>query len=115
MKESPFLCPKGIQYGSVDKTTLPLGTAPRVRDKKWLRSAKDKACEVCGSTDGVVAAHFNVAGTVGTGIKAGDDQTAFLCQKHHQEADSSLNRAEWWGLNICRKLLADRYRSETNG
>lgn len=115
MKQSPFLCPKGVELGHIDKTTLANGTPKRVRDPKWLASAKDKPCEACGSWDGVVAAHFNTAGNSGMAQKAGDDQTAFLCFRCHMEADQSPTKLEWWALKIMTGLLAYRYRRETNG
>lgn len=115
MKKSPFLSPKGIAPGSIDKAALAIGPAQRIRDPKWLASAKDRPCEACGSWEGVVAAHFNTACNSGMAQKAGDDQTAFLCFRCHMEADQSPTRLEWWALKIMPGLLAYRHRRETDG
>ena len=61
------------------------------RNKKLLAAAKDQPCVLCGSRGTTVAAHANsVALGKGTGIKAPDYYTAWLCQYHHNMVDGRL-------------------------
>jgi hypothetical protein len=67
------------------------------RNKKLLRAAKDQPCVLCGSVGTTIAAHANsVALGKGTGIKAPDYYTAWLCQYHHDMADGRIRLDSHW-------------------
>lgn len=59
------------------------------RSKKLLQSARDQSCVLCGRNDGTtVAAHVrSVQLGSGTGIKAPDCLTAWLCHECHDGVD----------------------------
>lgn len=80
----------------------------RVRDEKYRKSAREQPCMVCGSMGTTVLAHINIAGNFGMGLKAGDDESLFLCHEHHTDLDTSSNRAEWLVRFV---LLPDRRRA----
>jgi hypothetical protein len=63
------------------------------RSPKLLRAARDRQCQRCGARDGVSAAHANsVALGKGTGIKVGDQLTAWLCRPCHDLVDGRAGR-----------------------
>lgn len=63
------------------------------RNKKLLASARDQRCTICGGKDGVVACHANsVALGKGTGSKAPDYYTAWMCQVCHALYDGRAGR-----------------------
>lgn len=79
----------------------------RVRDKAYQRRAQHMNCAVpeCYDTETVVLAHINIAGNFGRALKAGDDESLYLCRKHHDEFDDRLAsstgaRCEWIVRNI---------------
>jgi hypothetical protein len=79
------------------------------RSRKLLDLAKGQPCVMCGTEDGTtVAAHSNlIEHGKGTGIKAHDGMTAWLCMKCHYELDQggNLTKAERRELTltaICR-------------
>lgn len=58
------------------------------RSKKLLEAARDQACVLCDAMGTTVACHANsVALGKGTGIKAPDYYTAYLCQDCHSLVD----------------------------
>jgi hypothetical protein len=62
----------------------------RFRSKKLTDSAENQPCVLCGNTGTTVSAHANsVALGKGTGIKAPDYYTAWLCHKCHYDIDDS--------------------------
>jgi hypothetical protein len=63
------------------------------RSPKLLKSANGQPCVLCGATGSTVAAHANsVALGKGTGIKAPDFYTAFVCGHHHSLIDGREGR-----------------------
>lgn len=82
------------------------------RSHKLLRSAEGQACVICGSVGTTVPAHANsVALGKGTGIKAPDYYTAWVCQVHHDMIDGRrpldpafVDRFELWTLAYLRTV-----------
>lgn len=65
------------------------------RSQKWLQAVRDIGrCVLCGSTQGIQAAHRNKG--KGMGIKTDDCATACLCHQCHSEIDngSSMTKEE---------------------
>lgn len=61
------------------------------RNQKLLDAAEGQPCVICDSTETTVAAHANsVALGKGTGIKAPDYFTAWVCQRHHDMIDGRV-------------------------
>lgn len=84
------------------------------RSKKLLRAARDQDCKLCGKNNGTtVAAHIrSVTLGSGTGIKAPDCLTAWLCQECHDNIDGRNNmlykdeREKGWQLAFARTVVA---------
>jgi hypothetical protein len=79
------------------------------RSKTLRDSAKDQACVLCGARGTTVAAHANsVALGKGTGIKAPDYHTAWLCQRCHFAVDagplSHAEKQELWTRAFVRTV-----------
>ena len=91
-------------------TPPPRQREPRARDRKYLDSFRDTACEACGANDGtVVPAHM----TIGWGRrseKPHDYLVAGLCFACHGIADGGnwTERARLW-LEVLRTLMRKRY------
>lgn len=72
---------------------------PKVRDRKYLDSARDRACLICGIRGDVVFHHLRLSDKAGTGTKACDDEVLNLCHRHHLEIHQNekdfLKRYEW--------------------
>lgn len=90
-----------------------------VRDPAYRRSAKGRECDVPGCTDQetVVLAHIRIAGNCGTGLKPPDDESLFLCRRHHDEMDGrgtglggSIAMTLWIVRNIVIPLRRENYR-----
>lgn len=63
------------------------------RSPKLLKSAEGQPCQLCGSVGTTIAAHANsVALGKGTGIKAPDFYTAWMCQHHHDLYDGRIGK-----------------------
>lgn len=61
-----------------------------VRSRKWLEAVRSVGYFVlCGSTDGIQAAHRNEG--KGMGVKAHDHMAACLCHRCHHEIDNGKN------------------------
>lgn len=61
------------------------------RSPTLLRSADGQPCVICGSIGTTVAAHANsVALGKGTGIKAPDFYTVWVCERHHAMIDGRI-------------------------
>ncbi len=92
----------------------------RIRDKAYRDSARDRYCQACfyarrPDDETTVLAHINIVGNFGRGLKAGDDESVFLCARHHQEFDTDPNRCEWLVRNILlpqRKAAYRRWKVE---
>lgn len=103
--------------GRIDKSVLAFGEPERIRDDAYTRSAQNRACECCGFMDGqsVVACHVNY-GMGGGKLKAGDDQTLFLCTSCHSAMDTDPRGIPVWILeNIVRPWMARRYMAWLSG
>lgn len=78
------------------------------RSKTLLESAEGQRCMICGATGTTVAAHANsVALGKGTGIKAPDFYTAWLCDVCHALVDGrlgKLTKAEKWDMWVTAYL-----------
>lgn len=104
----------------IDKSVLSIGEPERIRDKPYRDSAKHRncmACELAGRVAApgtVVLAHINIAGNFGRGLKAGDDESVFLCDPCHRgsEADTDGDRAKWLVRNILIPMRKKAYRNE---
>lgn len=58
------------------------------RSQKLLDAAENQPCVICGAIGTTVAVHANsVALGKGTGIKAPDYFTVWVCQVHHEMID----------------------------
>lgn len=101
----------------------------RIVDKAYRRSAQHRHCMVrhpdtgdyCTGT-GVVLCHIRIAGNAGTGMKPSDDESLFLCSRHHDEMDdrivSELGRNLWLVRNVYipeRKAAYRAYKIGTGG
>jgi Protein of unknown function (DUF1364) len=63
------------------------------RSPKLLKSAEGQPCMICGSVGTTIAAHANsVALGKGTGIKAPDFYTAWMCQVCHDLYDGRIGK-----------------------
>lgn len=111
-----LMFPKGQRYGRVDKSALPIGTPPRVKDKAYRDSAKGRECERCGKpghTGEVVAAHVRTGLEGGTSYRPSDDLVVFLCSPCHLLAKDAQERhpgADWWLNEIFKPWLRRRYQ-----
>jgi len=96
----------------IDSSMLPFGKAARVRDDAYKRSAEQRPCDACGhGGDGsVVLAHISIDGNAGTGIKAPDDQAAFLCDECHREFDTQPDKWRWLVTNVLLPMLRKRHQ-----
>jgi hypothetical protein len=83
------------------------------RNKKLLNAVRDQPCVLCGSLGTTVAAHANsVALGKGTGIKAPDYYTAWVCQHCHDVIDGRSpvsgtvyrDRQEMWTVAFLRTV-----------
>lgn len=101
----------------IDKSALAIGEPERIRDKPYRDSAKERNCMACElegrtATPGtVVLCHINLAGNFGRGLKAGDDESVFLCTGHHAGMDASTDRADWILRNLFLPLRKRAYRN----
>ncbi len=97
----------------VDKRALTHGERPRLKDDRYRLSAHGRACMVCGRRDGsVVLAHIATKTNSGMGRKPDDSDSLWLCAKHHNEFDTSTNRAEWLVDNILLPLRRLAYQRD---
>lgn len=82
----------------------------RIRDREYLDSFRDRACEACGIEDGtIVAAHVRAGHEGGTGYKPSDDLTVALCFACHQRQESEPG-PEWWFKNVFKVWLRKKYQ-----
>ena len=88
------------------------GVGMSYRSPKLLRAAKDQPCMICGLIGTTVACHIrSVALGSGTGIKAPDCLTAWLCQSHHDFIDGRRStgareeRDALWHLAFARTVV----------
>lgn len=92
-----------------------------VRDAAYTRSAQHRHCMVrdmntgdfCNG-GGVVCAHINLPGRFGRSMKAGDDESLFLCFTHHQQFDGP-GKWEWLARYIVVPERKQAYRATKMG
>jgi DNA recombination protein Rad52 len=81
--------------GHVDKSTLPISTPRRIRDKDHLRYVAAQPCIICGRTPSH-AHHLRFAQPKAFGRKVSDEWTVPLCVSHHRALHSVGNEEDWW-------------------
>lgn len=104
---------------------------PPLRDPAYRRSAQHRHCMVRNDAgdfcngEGVVLCHISIAGNVGgMGMKSPDDESLFLCAKHHDEFDGrrdyedvrTRNGHRWLVRNVFipeRRAAYRKWKSET--
>ena len=87
---------------TIDKSALAFGEPRRVRDRKYLNSARTNRCAACGSETGVIAAHIRTGNRGGVGLKPSDCCVEFLCDRHHREQEANPG-PEWWYEEVRRE------------
>jgi hypothetical protein len=89
---------------------------PRERDDAYLNFIRSQRCCLCGTNEGVQAAHLRV-GSIGDGkpygamqMKSSDKWALPLCERHHAE-QHSMNESEFWAsFGIDPFALAMHYQ-----
>lgn len=90
--------------------------SPPLRDEAYRKRAQRMPCDVptCymhGESGEVMLCHINIAGNFGRSMKAGDDQSFYLCSAHHAEMDlHSRQRDRWIVQNIVIPQQQARYQ-----
>jgi hypothetical protein len=91
---------------------------PRQHDDDYLNFIRSQRCCLCGTNEGVEAAHLRIGSIgdgkppTGMGEKPSDRWTLPLCSKHHREQHSFCNELEWWSsYGIDPFSLAMRYHT----
>jgi hypothetical protein len=104
-----MLLPKGRTYGRIDKSALPFGEPPRVRDDAWRRVQGERSCLKCGARDGtVVGAHIRAGLEGGVSLKPSDDLVVPLCHRCH--SDQEANPGPLWWFELFKSLVRRTYR-----
>lgn len=86
---------------------------PVFRDRKWLDSAKDRECDVCGSVGTTVFAHMRDGMGGGMGLKPPDYLGAFLCFEHHAHQEQNPG-PRWWVDMILVPWMRTRHAGWRN-
>ena len=87
-----------------------------LRDKLYRKRAKRMPCRkpgclAHGENGDVVLAHIATVNNSGMGMKPGDDESFYLCSKHHAEMDQFPGlRAEWIVMEIVIPEEQGRYQ-----
>jgi hypothetical protein len=81
--------------GPIDKSTLPISTPRRIRDKEHLRFVASQPCIVCGRSPGH-AHHLRFAQPRALGRKVSDEWTVPLCAAHHRALHTVGDEKNWW-------------------
>lgn len=100
--------------------TLAFPKNPPLRDNAYRKSANGRKCDVpgCEETETVVLAHIRMPENSGMARKPPDDESLFLCHRHHDEMDGRrtnpahdhLSAALWIVRNIVIPLRKENYR-----
>lgn len=73
-----------------------LPKTPRLRDRAYLDTARNRNCAVPGCWSGTtIGAHIRTGNAGGTGLKPSDDEIEFLCHLHHAQQEAAPG-ARWW-------------------
>ncbi len=100
------------KHTPVDKSVLTFGEPQRIRSQSYRNSAAIRECMAFAAIGrvaepgSVVLAHIRV-NNAGTSLKPGDDESLFLCAKHHADFDASPDRAVW----ILRHIVLPQRRA----
>lgn len=96
----------------IDKSVLTLGEPHRLRDPAYCRSANGRRCQVegCHDHETTVLAHIRL-NNAGTGLKPPDDESLFLCAKHHFEFDGACGRSAWGMRWLVNNILLPQRRA----
>jgi hypothetical protein len=84
------------ENGTVDKSSLPISTPRRLRDKDHLRYVASQPCLICGRTPSH-AHHLRFAQPKAFGRKVSDEWTVPLCATHHRALHNVGSERQWWG------------------
>jgi hypothetical protein len=74
---------------------------PRQHDDDYLNFIRSQRCCLCGTNEGVQAAHLRVGSindgkpTTGMGEKSSDKWALPLCKRHH-DLQHTMNESEFW-------------------
>ena len=79
----------------IDKSTLAISEAKRIRCKEHLRYVASQPCVICGRSPSH-AHHVKYAQRRGLGIKASDEFAVPLCATHHHQLHNTTKEREWW-------------------
>lgn len=92
----------------IEPRESPVQRVKTFRDPAYLKSAKGRSCDVCGSVGTTVFAHMRVGNEGGMGLKPSDRLGAFLCSACHafQEAHPGY---EWWGEYLLKTWMINRH------
>jgi hypothetical protein len=81
--------------GHVDKSSLPISTPRRIRDKDHLRYVASQPCIICGRSPSH-AHHIRFAQPKAFGRKVSDEWTVPLCSTHHRALHGVGDERQWW-------------------
>jgi hypothetical protein len=81
--------------GTVDRSTLTIGHAPRRRNKAHLKFVAAQPCLLCGRRPSD-AHHLRFAQVKALGRKVSDEFTVPLCRTHHRQLHRGGNEVQWW-------------------
>ncbi len=101
--------------GQVDKSTLPISSPRRIRDKDHLRYVASQSCLVCGRSPGH-AHHIRYAQPRAMGRKVSDEWTVPLCTTHHRSLHAVGTEERWWNERQIDPILhAERLWRHSRG
>jgi DNA recombination protein Rad52 len=90
------LAPSRIALGPrIDKASLAIKTARRLRDKAHLRHVGTLPCLICKSAPSH-AHHLTFAQPRGLALKVSDEFVVPLCAFHHNDLHQSGSEIRWW-------------------
>jgi ERF superfamily len=111
--------PEAPAAARIDKSTLPIATPRRLRNREHLRHVAQQPCLVCGRKPSEPH-HLRFAQPRAMGRKVSDEFAVPLCRIHHRLLHRVGNEAAWWkGAGIdplqAASKLWKRSRIEDHG
>ena len=94
-KESVARSDDPVARRIIDKSTLAISEAKRIRCKEHLRYVASQPCVICGRSPSH-AHHVKYAQRRGLGIKVSDEFAVPLCATHHHQLHNTTKEREWW-------------------
>src|SRR6185437_4975635 len=94
-KESVARSDDPVPRRIIDKSTLAISEAKRIRCKEHLRYVASQPCVICGRSPSH-AHHVKYAQRRGLGIKVSDEFAVPLCATHHHQLHNTTKEREWW-------------------